>query len=105
MSAQQLPCGKTKGPLLEKEVPEKELFFKECSSYINEMIDKGYAEEVLTQQLSSGHSNMWYIPHHGVYHPRKKTLRVFFDCAATFKLFFLRARPRARNTAPSSPSY
>lgn len=25
-----------------------------------------------------------YVPHHGVYHPRKKTLRVVIDCAATF---------------------
>lgn len=29
---------------------------------------------------------MWYIPHHGVYHPRKNTLRVVFDCRATFKV-------------------
>ena len=24
------------------------------------------------------------MPHHGVYHPRKKKPRVVFDCAATF---------------------
>ena len=24
----------------------------------------------------------WYIPHHGVYHPTKKKIRVVFDCSA-----------------------
>lgn len=28
---------------------------------------------------------MWYIPHHGVYHPQKKKLRVVFDYAASFQ--------------------
>lgn len=27
---------------------------------------------------------VWYLPHHGVYHPKKGTLRVFFDCGASF---------------------
>ena len=79
------PVAKQRVLCLKRKFQKNELFFKEYSSYINEMIDKGYAEEVPTQQLSSGHSNVWYIPHHGVYHPRKKTLRVVFDCAATFK--------------------
>ncbi|KAL1277108.1 hypothetical protein QQF64_023781 [Cirrhinus molitorella] len=30
--------------------------------------------------------NAWYIPHHGVYHPRKpKKIRVVFDCSAKFE--------------------
>ncbi len=28
---------------------------------------------------------IWYIPHHGVVHPKKATLRVVFDCGATFR--------------------
>lgn len=28
---------------------------------------------------------MCYIPHHGVYHPRKSKLRVVFDCGAKYK--------------------
>ena len=27
----------------------------------------------------------WYIPHHGVYHPKKNKIRVVFDCSAKFK--------------------
>lgn len=70
---------------LRRKFLKNELFFQEYSSRISEMVDKGYAEEVPTQQLSGSNSNVWYIPHHGVHHPRKKTIRVVFDCAATFK--------------------
>lgn len=28
---------------------------------------------------------MFYIPHHGVYHPKKRKLRVVFDCTASFQ--------------------
>lgn len=28
---------------------------------------------------------VWYIPHHGVYHPKNKTIRAVFDCTATFQ--------------------
>ena len=28
----------------------------------------------------------WYIPHHGVYHPKKpKKIRVVFDCSSQYK--------------------
>ena len=27
----------------------------------------------------------WYIPHHGVYHPKKNTLRVVYDCGAVYQ--------------------
>ena len=36
--------------------------------------------------LSDTEQNVWYIPHHGVYHPKKPTkIRIVFDCAAEFK--------------------
>ena len=30
-------------------------------------------------------SEVWYIPHHAVYHKRKKTLQVVFDCSTKFQ--------------------
>lgn len=56
---------------------------KEYSSYLNGVIKKGYAEQVPQQQGKSG--KVWYIPHHNVYHPKKGSLRVVFNCRATFK--------------------
>ena len=46
--------------------------------FMNEMLEKGYATK-----SSDEISNSWYIPHHGVYHPRKPNkVRVVFDCSA-----------------------
>lgn len=49
------------------------------------IIEKGYAVMVPTKQLSRDDGRVWYIPHHGVYHPKKKKIRVVFDCTATFQ--------------------
>lgn len=49
------------------------------------MVAQGYAEVVPSDQLQQSDGNVWYIPHHGVYHPRKGKLRVVFDCGAAYK--------------------
>ena len=58
-------------------------------AFMETMIEKGFAERVKPGASSSpdtGQQNVWYIPHHGVYHPKKPTkIRVVFDCAAEFK--------------------
>ena len=52
------------------------------------IIDHGDAEEVPTDVLHN--NNIWYIPHHGVYHPRKpEKNRVVFDCSMTYKGYSL----------------
>ena len=53
-------------------------------SFISDLLNKGYAIKVPETQLSRQDDRAWYIPHHGVYHPQKKKLRVVFDCAACF---------------------
>ena len=46
------------------------------------IIENGYAEKVPSMRRSE-RNNVWYIPHHGVYHPKKPNkIRVVFDCAA-----------------------
>lgn len=61
------------------------ILHKEYSSYLNKVNDKGYAEQVPQEQLQCGSGKVCYIPHHSVYHPRKGSLRVVFDCGATYK--------------------
>ena len=49
---------------------------------MNDMIVKGYAEQVNPTETESG-KTVWFIPHHGVYHPKKPgKIRVVFDCSA-----------------------
>ncbi|KAK0140007.1 hypothetical protein N1851_023079 [Merluccius polli] len=59
-------------------------FFIEYKAFVDEMMSKGYAEAIPQGELLSETGKQWYLPHHGVYHPRKRKLRVVFDCAAVF---------------------
>ena len=56
--------------------------------FINDMILEGHAELVPDNEISrknEGNNRVWYIPHFGIYHPKKpEKLRVVFDCAAKF---------------------
>ena len=60
-------------------------FHKEYSNSLNDVIEKGYAEKVPLEQSQGRPGKVWYIPHHGVYHPRKGSLRVVFDGGATYQ--------------------
>jgi len=46
-------------------------FQQEYTDFVNEMVIQGYAEKVPEHQLNRSDGKVWYIPHHGVYHPRK----------------------------------
>ncbi|KAK7904466.1 hypothetical protein WMY93_017073 [Mugilogobius chulae] len=69
---------------LKKKFLRNEQMYTEYKIKMNEMISEGYAEEITVQEREEN-GKIWYIPHHAVYHPRKKSLRIVFDCGATFK--------------------
>ena len=49
-------------------------------------IKSGYAERVPDDELIQDNGDVWFLPHHGVYHPKKPDkIRVVFDCSAEFK--------------------
>ena len=50
---------------------------------MNKVIDKGYAQRV-SQDDKPEDGKIWYLPHHGVIHPKKNKIRVVFDCAARY---------------------
>lgn len=60
----------------------KDSRYKDYVKFMNEVLSRGDAGEapMLAQQ-----GVKWYIPHHGVYHPKKNKIRVVFDCSARFK--------------------
>lgn len=54
--------------------------------FMNDIIKKGHAEKVPSSDLKVDDGSVWYIPHHGVYHPKKKDkIRIVFDCSAKFQ--------------------
>lgn len=51
--------------------------------YMSDIIKRGDAEEL---EANGPPGENWYIPHHGIYHPKKPDrLRVVFDCSAKHK--------------------
>lgn len=70
---------------LRRKMERNEKFHQEYTSFLENVISSGYAEMVPQDELRCGEDNLFYIPHHGVYHPRKGKLRVVFDCGAKFK--------------------
>ena len=54
-------------------------------SFMAEIIQRGYAERVPVEDIHLNNGQVWYIPHHGVYHPKKPDkIRVVFDCSVEF---------------------
>ena len=52
---------------------------------MKEIINKGYTEKVPAEEVSLKNNYVWYIPHHGVYHPKKpEKIRAVFDCSVEF---------------------
>ena len=64
------------GHKLRKDVDYRQSY---CN-FIDKLIENEHAEEVTCPESDA--SNIWYIPHFGVKHPRKDKLRVVFDASA-----------------------
>lgn len=53
-------------------------------AFMQDIIEKGYAEKA-PHERHNDDGKLWYIPHHGVFHPQKPNkIRVVFYCSATF---------------------
>ena len=53
---------------------------------MTEIIEKGYARKVKVEELPHQEGKAWYLPHHGVYHPKKPgSIRVVFDCSGRYQ--------------------
>ena len=60
-------------------------YAEEYKVFMENVLQKGYAEKVPQAQVQRNDGHVWYIPHHGVYHKRKRKLRVVFDCSSTYQ--------------------
>ena len=66
---------------LQRKMSRNEDYRKQYMEFMKEIIDSGYAEKA--PETATDHE-VNYIPHHGVFHPKKKKIRVVFDCSAKF---------------------
>ncbi|XP_045161949.2 uncharacterized protein LOC123526762 [Mercenaria mercenaria] len=60
-------------------------FQGQYGDFMNKMMENGYARKVPSRDLTQNDGCVWYLPHHGVFHPKKNKIRVVFDCAARFQ--------------------
>jgi hypothetical protein len=55
------------------------------TDFMNNLLANGNAEIVPEEEIYIEDGSVWYIPHHGVYHPHKvDKIRVVFDCSAEY---------------------
>jgi len=66
-----------------KKMTQNDQYRSDYIAFINDIIDKGYAQKVPEESVEADPGKVWYIPHHGVYHPKKpEKIKVVFDCRA-----------------------
>jgi hypothetical protein len=71
---------------LQRKMNNNPTFHTDYTTFMEGIIEKGYATRVPDTELKRADGKVWYVPHHGVYHPKKPTkIRVVFDCAAVYK--------------------
>ena len=54
-------------------------------AFVDNLLVKGYAKKIPPEQLHAEVGRVWYLPHHGVYHPTKNKIRVVFDCSSNYQ--------------------
>ena len=68
---------------LQRKLDKSTSYKEEYTRFMDEMIEKGFAEEVSEPVGGAGEFG-WYVPHFGVFHKTKHKLRVVFDCSARY---------------------
>ena len=69
-----------------KKMLRDENYRNDYVSFVNEMISRGHARKVPEDRLEVEPGKAWYLPHHGIYHPKKPhKIRVVFDCSAKYE--------------------
>ncbi len=67
-----------------KKLAKDEKYHEDNCTFINKLLDIGYAYQVPDDELTVPSNNLRYLPHHGVYHPTKGKMRGVFDCSAKY---------------------
>ena len=71
---------------IQRKLERNKKFKEDYLVFMNNLFEKGYARKVPEDELKGRDGHVWYLPHHGVYHPKKPDkIRVVFDASAEFK--------------------
>ena len=67
-----------------KKIQRDEDYKRDYTEFMNKVISKGYAYKVPENEAGPDEHGVHYLLHHGVYHPKKKKIRVVFDGSAKY---------------------
>ena len=71
---------------LVKTLKRKPQMEKDYLEFMGNMVSKGHASPIPEEELERDKGYVWYLPHFGVYHPKKPSkVRVVFDASAEFE--------------------
>ncbi len=59
---------------MKKKLQRNWTFKEDYISFMNDMINKGYVVKVPDEDLQRSDGNVWCIPHHVVYYPKKQKI-------------------------------
>ncbi|KAI4884818.1 hypothetical protein NFI96_007752, partial [Prochilodus magdalenae] len=77
-------CAEYRLKCLVKRLKKDKRYRDDYMAFMKDMIARDDAEKVPEKEISNHPA--WYIPHHGVYHPKKPgKIRIVFDCSARFQ--------------------
>ena len=80
------PVAEKRLRLLKRRLLRDEVLLKNYKNIIAEYIELGHARKIPVSSLVTQESQVWYLPHHPVFHPQKpEKTRVVFDCASSFQ--------------------
>ena len=69
---------------LKKRMSQNPDFKTDYCEFMNELLKSGYMEQVPDEELEKPLGKVWYLTHHGVYHKRKKKIRVVLDASLKY---------------------
>lgn len=70
---------------LKRRLKTESKYRKDYLDFMSNLIECGHAERVPTEEGEMKNGQVWYIHHHGVYHPKKPDkLRVVVECSVEF---------------------
>ena len=65
-------------------------FYNNDVKFMKKIIEKGYAKKVALSHLKTEKGKVWYLPYHGIYHPKKPDkIQVVLTVAVSTKVCLL----------------
>ncbi|XP_046549788.1 uncharacterized protein LOC124259655 [Haliotis rubra] len=64
---------------------ENDQYHRDYVAFVDNFLACNYAYNIQPSEIFTSPERIWYLPNHGIYHPRKpQKIRIVFDCSATF---------------------